>query len=65
MTLLLIISIAIIAVIVFAAIRSQTKDSSQSSKPLLDLNTTTLAERQRYYNRSYRAIEVLALTVIT
>lgn len=54
MTLLLIITIAIIAVIVFAAIRIQTKDSSQSTKPLLDLNTTTLAERQRYYNRSYR-----------
>lgn len=54
MTLLLIISIVIIAVIIFAAIRSQTKDSSQSTKPLLDLNTTTLAERQRYYNRSYR-----------
>jgi hypothetical protein len=54
MTLLLIISIAIIAVIVFAAIRSQTKDSSQSSKPLLDLKSTTLAERQQYYKRSYR-----------
>ena len=53
MTLLLIISIAIIAVIIYAAIKSQTKDSSPS-KPLLDLNTTTLAERQRYYKRSYR-----------
>ena len=52
MTLLLIISIAIIAVIIFAAIRSQTKDTDQQR--LLDLNTTTLAERQRYYNRSYR-----------
>ena len=52
MTLLLIISITIIAVIIYTAIRSQTKDSDQQR--LLDLNTTTLAERQRYYKRSYR-----------
>ena len=51
MTLLLIISIAIIAVIIFAAIKSS-KGSDQQR--LLDLNTTTLAERQRYYKRSYR-----------
>lgn len=51
MTLLLIITIAIIAVIIYTAIRSQTKDSDQQR--LLDLNTTTLAERQRYYKRSY------------
>ncbi len=51
MTLLLIISIAIIAVIVFTAI----KKSKGSDQPrLLDLNTTTLAERQQYYKRSYR-----------
>ena len=52
MTLLLIISIAIIAVIIYTAIRSQTKDTDQQR--LLDLNTTTLAERQQYYKRSYR-----------
>lgn len=51
MTLLLIISIVIIAVIIFAAIKSS-KGSDQQR--LLDLNTTTLAERQQYYKRSYR-----------
>lgn len=51
MTLLLIISIAIIAVIIFAAIKSS-KGSDQQR--LLDLETTTLAERQRYNKRSYR-----------
>lgn len=52
MTLLLIISIAIIAVIIYTAIRSQTKDTDQQR--LLDLNTTTLAECQQYYKRGYR-----------
>lgn len=51
MTLLLIISIAIIAVIVFMAIK---KSKGSDQQRLLDLNTTTLAERQRYYKRSYR-----------
>lgn len=51
MTLLLIISVAIIAVIIFTAIK-KSKDFDQQR--LLDLNTTTLAERQRYYKRSYR-----------
>ena len=51
MTLLLIISVAIIAVIIFTAIK-KSKDFDQQR--LLDLETTTLAERQRYYKRSYR-----------
>ena len=51
MTLLLIISVAIIAVIIFTAIK-KSKDFDQQR--LLDLNTTTLAERQRYYKRSFR-----------
>ena len=51
MTLLLIITIVIIAVIVFVAIK---KSKGSDMQRLLDLNTTTLAERQQYYKRSYR-----------
>lgn len=54
MTLLLLISIAIIAVIIFVAIKSHPVTSSQPSEPhLLDLRTTTVGERQRYYKRGF------------
>lgn len=59
MTVLIALSIGIIAILLFALLRKNSTESvasaSQPKSPqLLDLKTTTLAQRQRYYHRGYR-----------
>ena len=59
MTVLIVLSIGIVAILLFALLRKNSTESVASeSQPqvlqLLDLKTTTLAQRQRYYNRGYR-----------
>lgn len=59
MTVLIVLSIGIVAILLFALLHKNSTESvaseSQPQAPqLLDLKTTTLAQRQNYYNRGYR-----------